>query len=179
MASHLLEEFGSLAAVLTARPDRLLRAAGGDQSVVRALKKFHSAMRHALEGEIAEKPLLSSTTGVLEYLRFTMAFAPVEQVRVLHLNIRNMLIRDEIVSEGTIDEASIYVREIIGRALDLGSTSIILAHNHPGGDPAPSRADIHITRKISEAGKPLGVWLTDHIIVASEGHSSFRAMGLL
>jgi DNA repair protein RadC len=98
---------------------------------------------------------------------------------VLHLNARNMLVRDEVMSDGSIDEAALYVREVIRRAIDLGSAAIILVHNHPSGDPAPSRADIDITRRVAEAGKRLGIALHDHIIIAGSGHSSLRAMGLL
>ena len=90
-----------------------------------------------------------------------------------------MLIRDEVMSDGSIDEAAVYVREVIRRAIDLGSSAIILVHNHPSGDPSPSRADIDVTRKVAEAGRRLNITLHDHIIIGANGHSSLRAMGLL
>jgi DNA repair protein RadC len=95
------------------------------------------------------------------------------------LNTKNMLIRDELVSEGSIDEAAVYVREVIKRAMDLGSAAIILVHNHPSGDPSPSRADIDITRNMVEAGKRMGIVVHDHIIMGTSGHSSLRALGLM
>ena len=108
-----------------------------------------------------------------------MAFLGVERVRVLHLNARNMLIRDENMGDGSIDQAAIYVREVIRRAIDLGSAAIILVHNHPSGSPEPSRQDIEVTRQIIDAGKRLNIAVHDHIIVGTNGHSSMRAMGLL
>ena len=102
-----------------------------------------------------------------------------ERVRVLHLNTKNMLIRDELMSEGSIDEAAVYVREVIKRAMDLGSAAIILVHNHPSGDPSPSRADIEITRNMVEGGKRMGIAVHDHIIMGTSGHSSLRALGLM
>ncbi len=90
-----------------------------------------------------------------------------------------MLIRDEVMSKGLIDQAAVYVREVIRRAIDFGSASLILVHNHPSGDPTPSRADIEITRTIAEAGKRLGITVHDHIIVGATGHTSLRAQGLV
>ncbi len=103
----------------------------------------------------------------------------VERVRVLHLNSKNMLIRDELVSEGSVDQSAIYIREVIRRALELGSAAIILVHNHPSGDTQPSRADIAVTRDIVETGKRLGISVHDHVIIGVKGHSSMRALGLL
>ena len=108
-----------------------------------------------------------------------MAHAATERVRVLHLNGKNMLIRDELMSEGTIDQAAVHVREVIRRAIDLGSAALILVHNHPSGDPQPSKADITLTRDIIEAGKRLGIAVHDHIIVGSQGHASLRSLGLI
>lgn len=108
-----------------------------------------------------------------------MAHHAIERVRVLHLNARNMLIRDELMNEGSVDEAPVYVREVVRRAIDLGSAAIILVHNHPSGDPSPSRADIEITRQIAEAGKRLGIAVHDHIIIGTDGHTSLRAQGLI
>src|SRR5690606_17887969 len=99
--------------------------------------------------------------------------------RVLHLNAKNLLIRDEVMSEGSIDEAAVYVREVIRRAMELKSVALILVHNHPSGDPSPSRADIEITRNIAEAGKRLNIAVHDHIIIGTKGHASLRAQGLI
>jgi DNA repair protein RadC len=115
----------------------------------------------------------------MDYLRADMGHMITERVRVLHLNSKNMLIRDEIMAEGSIDQAILSIREVIRRAIDLGSAAIILVHNHPSGDSAPSRADIALTRDIAEAGKKLGISVHDHIIIANTGHSSMRALGLI
>ena len=108
-----------------------------------------------------------------------MAWLGVERFRVLHLNSKNMLLRDEIMSEGSIDQTAVYVREVIKRAIDLGSVGLILVHNHPSGDPQPSRADIQITRDISEAGRRLSISVHDHVIIGSRGYISLRAQGLM
>lgn len=123
--------------------------------------------------------MLASWQALLDYLRADMAFLTVERVRVLHLNSRNMLIRDEHMGDGSIDQAAIYTREVIRRAIDLGSAALILVHNHPSGSPEPSRQDIEITRQIAEAGKRLNIAVHDHIIIGTQGHSSLRAKGLI
>jgi DNA repair protein RadC len=116
---------------------------------------------------------------LLDYLRADMAFRPVERVRVLYLNAKNMLIRDEPLSDGSVDEAAVYVREVIRRALEYHATAIILVHNHPSGDPQPSQQDIRLTREIIEAGRPLRISVHDHVIIGAAGHASMRAMGLI
>jgi DNA repair protein RadC len=108
-----------------------------------------------------------------------MGAHPVERVRVLYLNARNMLIRNEPMSEGSVDEAAVYVREVIRRALEYHATAMILVHNHPSGDPQPSQQDIRLTREIIDAARPLRISVHDHVIVGASGHSSMRAMGLI
>jgi DNA repair protein RadC len=108
-----------------------------------------------------------------------MAHIGIERVRVLHLNTKNMLIRDETISEGTIDQSAVHVRAVITRAMELGSAAIILVHNHPSGDPAPSRQDIALTKQIIDAGQALGLAVHDHVIIGSKGHASMRALGLI
>ena len=132
-----------------------------------------------LQAETQARPVLGNWQALLDYLRADMAHHAVERVRVLHLNTKNMLIRDEVMGEGTIDEAPVQVREVIRRALDLGSAALILVHNHPSGDPSPSRADIDLTRAIAAAGKPLGIAVHDHLIMGAHGHVSLRAKGLI
>jgi DNA repair protein RadC len=123
--------------------------------------------------------VLASWQALIDYLHADMAHRATERVRVLHLNTRNMLIRDELIAEGSIDQAAVHVREVIRRAIDLGSAALILVHNHPSGEAQPSRQDIALTREIVQAGKPLGIAVHDHIVMASGGHASMRAMGLL
>ncbi|MEG3179181.1 RadC family protein [Sphingomonas sp. LT1P40] len=179
LAKALLREFGGLGGLLTADGEAIARVGGMGETSVAAIKIVHTAALRLLRGEVAARPLLANWQALLDYLRADMAHHAIERVRVLHLNSRNMLIRDELMQEGSVDEAPVYVREVIRRAIDLGSAAIILVHNHPSGDPSPSRADIELTRNIVEAGKRLGIGVHDHIIMGSEGHSSLRAMGLM
>jgi DNA repair protein RadC len=156
-----------------------MRVDGVGETVAAALKIAQAAALRMLRHDIVEQPVLASWQSVIDYLRADMGHISIERVRVLHLNSKNMLIRDEVMGEGSIDQATVHVREIIRRAIDLGSSAIILVHNHPSGDPAPSRADIALTREIIEAGKRLNIAVHDHIIIANSGHASMRAMGLI
>lgn len=179
IAKALLREFGGLATVFTADAEALSRVSGVGEGAVSAIKIAQAAALRLLRDQASERPVLASWQALLDYLRADMAHHAIERVRVLHLNTRNMLIRDELVSKGTIDQSAVHVREVIRRAIDLGSAAIILVHNHPSGDPAPSRADIELTRDIIEAGKRLGIAVHDHIIIGAKGHASLRALGLI
>jgi DNA repair protein RadC len=179
LAKALLREFGGMAGLLTANSDALLRVGGMGEHAVAAIKIAQAAALRLVQAQVTEKPVLANWQALLDYLRADMAHHAIERVRVLHLNTRNMLIRDELMSEGSIDEAAVHVREVIRRAIDLGSAAIILVHNHPSGDPSPSRADIEITRAIAEAGKRLGIAVHDHIIVGTKGYVSLRGQGLI
>ncbi|HEX8384011.1 MAG TPA: DNA repair protein RadC [Sphingomonas sp.] len=179
LAKQLLREFGGIGGVLTAPGDALARIPGMGETSVAAIKIAQAAAIRLLQAPVADRPVLANWQALLDYLRGRMAHEAVEHVRVLHLNTKNMLIRDELMSRGSIDEAAVHVREVIRRAIDLGSAAIILVHNHPSGDPSPSRADIDLTRAIAAAGKPLNVVVHDHLIVGAKGHVSLRAQGLL
>lgn len=179
LAKALLKEFGGLAGLFAADADALRRVKGmGDGSIAALRIASASAVRLA-RARVAEKPVLANWQALLDYLRSAMAAAPVEQVRVLHLNARNMLVRDELMAEGSIDQAPVYVREIARRAMDLGSAAVILVHNHPSGDPTPSRADIEITRQVVGALKPLGIAVHDHIVMGANDHASLKSLGLM
>lgn len=179
IAKRLIAEFGSLGALLSADAEALARNGGLGEGAVGALLIARAAALRLLASEVAKRPVLSNWQALLDYLRADMAHQPIERVRVLHLDAKNVLIRDELVSEGSIDQAAIYVREVIRRAIDLHSSALILVHNHPSGDPSPSRQDIALTREIAEAGRPLGIALHDHVIVGAQGHASLRGMGLI
>ncbi|MDY1008564.1 RadC family protein [Sphingomonas sp. CFBP9019] len=179
LAKALMREFGGIGGVLTADPAALARVDRMGEISTAAVKIAHAAALRLLQARVGERPVLANWQALLDYLRADMAHHVIERFRVLHLNTRNMLIRDEVMSEGSIDQAAVYVREVIRRAIDLGSASIILVHNHPSGDPSPSRADIEITRTIAEAGKRLGVAVHDHIVIGTAGHVSLRAQGLI
>lgn len=179
LAKKLLHDFGGIGPLLTADGESIARAGGVSEGTVAALKIVHAAALRMLSDPIREQPILSNWQALLDYLRVDMASLTLERVRVLHLNSRNMLIRDEVMSEGSVDQAAVYAREVIRRALDLGSAALILVHNHPSGDPAPSRADIQLTKDIAEAGRKLGIAVHDHIIIGGEKHTSLRATGLI
>lgn len=178
-AKALLREFGSIGRVLTATPTDLMRVEGVGEIAAAALKIAQATAVALLRDQGAGQPVLASWQALLDYLHAAMAHLDIEHVRVLYLDAKNMLIRDETVSEGTIDQAAVYTREIIKRALALGSSNLILVHNHPTGDPQPSRADIQLTRDIVEAAKPLGIALHDHVIIGARGHISLRGKGLI
>ncbi|MGL5838861.1 MAG: RadC family protein [Sphingorhabdus sp.] len=179
IAKHLIAHYGNLSSVFTADAYSLLHQKGVGEKAVSAIKIVQAlALRMASE-PIREQPILSSWQAMLDYLRLDMAHLTIERVRVLYLNAKNMLIRDEIAGEGSINEAPIYIREIIRRSIDLGAAAIILVHNHPSGDSAPSRQDIAMTREIIDAGKRLGIAVHDHVIIGRDGFSSMRSAGLL
>ena len=136
-------------------------------------------MLHTLRREALEGPVLGDSQAVMDYLFAAMAHEPVEQLRVLYLNIRNRLLLDETVAEGSINVAPIHPREIVRRSLELGATALILAHNHPSGDPRPSSEDVRITRLVAAAGGTFDIRLHDHVIVARSGWISLRAAGYL
>ena len=178
LAKSLLREFGDIAGVLTADHVALGRISGMGETSVAAVKIVQAAALRLLREPLFHRPALSNWQSVIDYLQAAMAHSAVEEVRVLHLNTKNILIRDEVMNRGSIDEAPFYAREVIRRALELGSAALILVHNHPSGDPTPSRADIDVTRTVTEAGKRLGIQVHDHIIVGQGKHSSLRALGL-
>ena len=134
--------------------------------------------RDILGRYLSQNPVIGSWQALIDYLTIDMAHLTVERVRVLFLNTQNMLIHDEHVGDGSIDEAAIHPREVIRRAMDLGASALIIVHNHPSGSPQPSRADIEITSRIAEAGRLLGIVVHDHVIIGREGHTSLRAKGL-
>lgn len=136
-------------------------------------------MLHALRTEALAGPTLADSGALIDYLSLDMAHLPTERLRVLFLNSVNRLLDDQTFAEGSVNETAVYPREIMRRALELGATALILAHNHPSGDPRPSRGDIETTRRIADAARALDICLHDHVIVARSGWSSFRALGLL
>jgi DNA repair protein RadC len=179
LAKMLIKEFGSYADVISAPPERLLQIKGVGKRVVTELKLVQASALRLTKGQVMQRQVLSSWSAVLDYCRASMGFAPNEQFRILFLDKRNQLIADEVQQEGTVDHTPVYPREVIKRALDLAASAIILVHNHPSGDPAPSAADIEMTRKIIEAGEKLNVTVHDHIVVSRNGHASFRGLKLI
>ena len=179
LAKALIRRFGSFAEVVSAEPARLAEVEGVSAGVVADLKLIEAAGRRLARGAIAARPLLSSWSALIEYLRATMAFSAREEFRVLFLDRRNHLIADEVQGRGTVDHTPVYPREVARRALELSATAIILAHNHPSGDPTPSGADIRMTREIVSVLDPLGIVVHDHVILGREGHASLKGLKLI
>lgn len=178
-AKRLIERFGSLPDLLAADVQSILKVEGAGEATAAAIKIVRAVMTRTLKAQVMDRPVLSNWQALLDYLRVRMAHDAVEKVRVLHLNTRNILIADDEMSRGTIDEAPVHLREVIRRAIDFGSAAVILVHNHPSGDPTPSKADIDLTRAIAAAGKPLNIAVHDHLIIGRNGHVSLRAQGMI
>ncbi|GAA4112687.1 DNA repair protein RadC [Aminobacter aganoensis] len=179
VAKALLARFGTLAEVLGAPAHLLQEVKGIGPSVALDLKIVAAAARRLARGEISRREVLSSWNQVLDYCRASMAFEAREQFRILFLDKKNVLIADEVQQTGTVDHTPVYPREVIKRALELSATAIILVHNHPSGDPTPSRADIDMTRTIIDTAKPLGIAVHDHIIIGKNGLASMKGLLLI
>jgi DNA repair protein RadC len=179
LAKRLIARFGSFAEVINAPESLLAEVKDVGDVVITELKLVRAAALRLMRGELLERPVLSSWSEVLHYCRAAMGFESREQFRILFLDKKNHLIADEVQQEGTVDHTPVYVREVVKRALELSATAIVLVHNHPSGDPTPSRADIEMTRQIVEAAKPLGLVVHDHIIVGRQGHVSFKGLRLI
>jgi DNA repair protein RadC len=179
LAKRLIARFGSFAEVINAPEALLAEVKDVGDVVITELKLVRAAALRMMRGELLERPILSSWSEVLHYCRAAMGFESREQFRILFLDKKNHLIADEVQQEGTVDHTPVYVREVVKRALELSATAIVLVHNHPSGDPTPSRADIEMTRQIVEAAKPLGLVVHDHIIVGRQGHVSFKGLRLI
>lgn len=178
VAKALLERFGTLAGVFGA-PQHLLEEVNGIGEAVAADIKLVSAVAHrTLRSEIKGKKVLGSWKSVIDYCHQAMAYETNEQFRILFLDKRNQLIADEVQQRGTVDHAPVYPREVIKRALELSATAIVLVHNHPSGDPTPSRADIEMTQTIVSSAQPLGITVHDHIIIGKDGHASMKSLRL-
>ena len=178
-AARLARRFGSLSGVLGASPEALSSTPGVTVDAAEALRRVRALAIRLTRAEIAPASLISSWTALLAYVGVALRYERREQFRVLFLDTRNQLIRDEVLGVGTVDHAPVYPREVIRRALELCASNLILVHNHPGGDPTPSRADIDITKQVIDAGRLLKIAVHDHLIVGGEGVASFKSLGLI
>ncbi|WDR05477.1 DNA repair protein RadC [Devosia rhodophyticola] len=180
LAKDLITKFGSFSEVLGAAPNRLAEVKGLGETSITHLKVAQAvAQRYGRDQIATELPVLGAWSQLLDYCRSQMAFEKVEQFRILFLDKKNRLIADEVQQIGTVDHTPVYPREVIRRSLELSATALILVHNHPSGDPAPSSADVRMTREITDIAKPLGITVHDHIIIGKSGHASLRALKLL
>ncbi len=179
LAKDLLAQFGSLAEVISADAAKLAAIKGVGQTGAATLKAVQVAAHRLLRPEMKSTDVIASWSGLVEYLTAKTAYEPTEQFRVLYLDRKNKLIADEAQGKGTVDHTPVYPREVAKRALDLHASAIIMVHNHPSGDPKPSRADVEMTRKVKDALAAVGVTLHDHVVVGRGGNVSFRTEGLL
>ena len=178
-AARLLDRFGGLAAVVAADADELAKASGLGPEAIADLKLMRRLAVLLVRSDIAPRPIISSWASLLAYVRVALSEEPREQFRALFLDRRNGLIRDEMQCTGTVDHAPVYPREVVRRALELSASALILVHNHPSGDPAPSSADIEMTRKIVQAARLFSIEVHDHLIVARSGTASLKSLGLM
>jgi len=175
----LIARFGSFAEVIGAPAERLRAIEGVGESTALDLKIIEAAARRQARGAVRSLTPLSSWSALLDYCRVSMAFSEREELRLLFLDKKNNLIADEVQQTGTVDHTPVYPREIVRRALELSATALILVHNHPSGDPSPSQADRTMTAEVVKIAHPLGITVHDHLIIARNGHVSFKALGLI
>jgi DNA repair protein RadC len=179
IAKALLARFGSFSEVLAAPEARLTEIEGVGEAIAHHLHLICAAAQRFARDPIRSRELLDSWAAVIDYCRAAMAYEHVEQFRILFLDKKNLLIADEVQQRGTVDHTPVYPREVVKRALELSATAIILVHNHPSGDPTPSRADIEMTKLIIDTAKPLGITVHDHIIIGKDGHASLKGLKLI
>ncbi|MEA3060259.1 MAG: repair protein RadC [Sphingomonadales bacterium] len=179
LAKKMIADFGGFAQLLSADADTIMRRCQVSENVAGAIKIAQATAVRFLKSEVTGRKVLGSWQALMDYLAVDMGFLPIERVRVLYLNAKNVLVRDLVLSEGSVDEAAVYVREVIRGAVDSHATAMILVHNHPSGDPQPSQADIRLTREIIEAARPLGIQVHDHVIVGATKSYSLKQMGLI
>ena len=179
LAKALINKYGSFANVIAAPGDELARLRGVGPHAVTAIKLVQAAAIRSARAELLNRPVLGSWDQLLDYLNLVLAREKIEQFRVLFLDTRNRLLGDEALAKGTVNHTPVYPREVVKRALELHSTALILVHNHPSGDPKPSRDDIEMTKEIQLAAATMGILLHDHIIVGNGTFFSFREQSLL
>jgi DNA repair protein RadC len=179
LAKQLIEEFGGFAEVLAQPAETLQRVKGISATTAAYLKTVEVAAQRILKAKVIDRPVISSWDALLDYCTAAMARRPTEQFRLLFLDRKNVLIADELQQEGTIDHTPLYPREVVKRALEVNASALIMVHNHPSGDPTPSKADIDMTRAVRDALRGVGVTVHDHLIIGRKGHTSFKSVGLL
>jgi DNA repair protein RadC len=177
-ASALLQSFPSIGHVIAAEASQL-RALGLTQYDIAMFRLVREIACRMARAHVRARPVLGNWQALLAYLQTAMAYEQIEQFRILFLDRKNHLIADEVQQRGTVDHTPVYPREVLKRALILNASALIVAHNHPSGDPKPSRADIEMTRELKAAAKALEIELHDHVVIGHGTHASFRSLGLL
>lgn len=178
-SEQLIGEFGSLSSVLAADRDQLERVLLGDPRAARHIDIVRTTLLHTLRHEALRRPVLQDMTALLAYLRLDMAWERSERTRIIFMDVRCRVLRDETMWLGTVDATPLYVREVVRRALELGAAAMVAVHNHPSGDPTPTASDIRRTGELTSAAAIMGISLMDHLIVAETGNFSMRRAGLL
>jgi DNA repair protein RadC len=179
LAKALLDRFGGLPGVLSADAKSLAAVAGMHPAGVALLQAVRAAILRLKWADIHERDVIGSWDRLIDYCSAQIAHSMVEEFHLLFLDRGNALLKHERQQRGTIDHTPVYVREVVKRALELNAAALILVHNHPSGDPTPSKADIAVTRDIVAAAKPIGLTVHDHVIIGRGRHTSLRALGLL
>ena len=179
LAKELLTTFGSLQELMSAPTSQLQTIKGISENTAITIKTINALSSRMMKQELMQKPVLNNWSRLMDYCHTTMAHEKREHFRILFLNKKNELLADEIQGSGTVDHTPAYPREIMKRALEQGATAMILLHNHPSGDPAPSEADIDMTAQIIRAAEPFQITIHDHIIISRNGYTSFKNEGLM
>ncbi len=178
-AKALMAKFKTFSGVVNAPAQRLMEVDGIGQRAVDEIQLVKAAALRMMKSALVDTQVLNTWAAVLDYLKAAQAHDDIERFRILFLDKRNQLIADEVQQSGTVDHTPVYVREIVKRALQLGATALVLVHNHPSGDPSPSRADIDMTKQVVDAARPLGITIHDHVIVGRHGHFSLKSNKLM
>ncbi|MEZ5896946.1 MAG: DNA repair protein RadC [Parvularculaceae bacterium] len=179
LAKDLIKRFGGFPQVLAAPIERLVEVKGESENTALEMKIIHAASIKLAQTRVLERSVIASWNDLLSYCRAAMADEKTELFRILFLDRKNILIADEVQQRGTVDHTPVYPREVVKRALEHGASAIILVHNHPSGDPTPSRADIEMTGQIQKAANALNIRLHDHIVIGHASEVSFKGLGLL
>jgi DNA repair protein RadC len=178
LAKSLIERFGGFAAAVSAEAEALA-AAGLGPAGIAALKAVREAALRLMRAELQQAPVIGSWDKLIDYCSAQIAHGKVEEFHVLFLDRKNVLMRHERQQRGTVDHTPVYTREVVKRALELGASALILVHNHPSGDPTPSKADIAVTQEIKKAAALLGLTVHDHVIIGRNRYASLRDLGLI
>ncbi|MDD2868824.1 DNA repair protein RadC [Neomegalonema sp.] len=179
LAKALLGRFHDVEGVLSAEPARLREVKGLGDSAIVEFKIVEAAAHRLAQAKVIGRPVFAQWSEIVAYCRTRMAHLPVEEVRLLFLDKKNALMADEARNRGTVDHAPVYPREVAKRAVELRASGVVMAHNHPTGDPSPSAADVRTTKDVKKALEAVGVQLIDHIIVGKKADVSLRARDLL
>jgi DNA repair protein RadC len=179
LAKELIATFGSFGAALHAEPTRLREVKGIKDATIAEFAILRETTARITQAKVMQRDVISSWGALLDYCFAAMAHNTIEQFRILFLDRQNVLIADEVQQTGTVDHTPVYPREVVKRALALNASAIILVHNHPSGDPTPSREDIDMTQQIIATAKPLGIAVHDHLVIGKGKHSSFKSLGLI